>query len=174
VLNILKKRGVGVGLFLVGVLIVLAYLLVPLPDFDELERRVGMVEDVRGERIWFCRRSLGGDCAHTVVQVRHDGGARNYNFAQTDADEIAIGEEIVLWVAQEIRGLDRERLWQAEQDGRIIRDYERAAASDRKIIGIMVPLAPFLILSGWWLIRRYDWQGNRVEERASTSESEER
>jgi hypothetical protein len=172
-MNILKRRSIGVGLFLVGVLIVLAYLLVPLPDFDELERRVGVVEDARDERIWFCRQSLGGDCAHTVVQVRHDSGVRNYNFAQTDADAITIGEEIVVWVAQEIRGLDRERLWHAEQGGRVVRDYEKAARADRKIIGIMVPLAPFLIFIGLRLARRYDWQGNPVEERASTSNGRE-
>jgi hypothetical protein len=163
VLNFFKKRGIGVGLLLVGVVLVLAYWLVPVPDLEELERRVSVVEDVRRDRIWFCRRSLGGDCAHTVVQARHNEGARNYNFAQTDPDEIAIGEEIVLWVAPVIMGLDSERVWQAEQGGRRIIDYERLAHSDRRLIWFMVPLAPFLIFGGWWLIQRFDWQGNPVD-----------
>jgi hypothetical protein len=161
-LNFFKKRSIGVGLFLVGVVLLLAYLLVPVPDFDELERRVGVVEDVRRERITFCRHSAG-DCRHTVVQFRHDSGARNYNFAQTDPDEIAINAEIVLWVAPSIKGLDHERVWQAEQGGQRILDYERLASSDRRLIGIMVPLAPFLIFVGLWIIRRYDWQGNPVD-----------
>ncbi|MEJ2152921.1 MAG: hypothetical protein P8Y29_08220 [Gemmatimonadota bacterium] len=80
-----------------------------------------------------------------------------------------IGEEIVLWVAPSIKGLDSDRVWHAEQGGRIVRDYERQARADRKIIGIMLPLVPFLMFSGWWLIRHYDWQGNPVEEQASTS-----
>ncbi len=164
-LNFFKKRGIGVGLFLVGVILLLAYWLAPVPDFDELERRVGVVEDVRREEITFCRQSAS-DCQHTVVQVRHDSGARNYNFAQTDPDEIAIGAEIVLWVAPAIKGLDSDRVWQAEQGGQIIRDYERQARADRKLIGFMVPLAPFLIFGGLWLIRRFDWQGNRLEESA--------
>jgi hypothetical protein len=164
----LKTRGLGVTLFFFGVVILLGYWLAPVPDFDELERRDSLVEDVRRERITFCRRS-SGDCRHTVIQVRHSGGSRNYNFAQTDPDEIAIGEEIVLWVAPSIKGLDSDRVWHAEQGGRIVRDYERQARADRKIIGIMLPLVPFLMFSGWWLIRHYDWQGNPVEEQASTS-----
>jgi hypothetical protein len=157
-LSFLKKRGVGVGLFLLGVVLLLAYWLVPVPDFEELKRRVSVVEDVRRDPIKFCRRSAG-DCRHTVVQARSDGDSRNYNFGQTDPDEIAIGEEIVLWVAPVIKGLEGERIWQAEQGGRRIVDYERQASDDRTLIGFMVPLAPFLILVGLWLIRRYDWQG---------------
>ena len=157
-MNSLKKRGVGVGLFLVGVVLLLAYWLVPVPDFEELKRRVSVVEDVRRDPIRFCRRSAG-DCRHTVVQARHDGDSRDYNFGKTDPDEIAIGAEIVLWVAPVIKGLDTERIWQAEQGGRRIIDYEQQASGDRTLIGIMVPLAPFLIVVGLWLIRRYDWQG---------------
>ena len=157
-MSFLKKRGVGVGLFLVGVVLLLAYWLVPVPDFEELERRVTVVEDVRRDPIKFCRRSAG-DCRHTVVQVRRDGHSHDYNFGQTDPDEIAIGEEIVLWVAPVIKLLEGERIWQAEQGGRRIVDYERQANDDRTLIWIMVPLAPVLILVGLWLIRRYDWQG---------------
>ena len=158
-MNFLKKRGVGVGLLLVGVVLLLAYWLVPVPDFEELKRRVSVVEDVRRDPIKFCRRSAG-DCRHTVVQARRDGDSRNYNFGQTDPEEIAIGEEIVLWVAPAIKGLDSERVWQAEQGGRRILDYEQQASDDRTLVGIMVPLAPFLIFVGLWLIRRHDWQGN--------------
>jgi nitrogen fixation-related uncharacterized protein len=161
-LNFPTKRGVGVGLFLVGVVLLLAYWLVPVPDFEELKRRVSVVEDVRRDPIKFCRRSAG-DCRHTVVQARRDGDLRNYNFGQTDPDEIAIGAEIVLWVAPTIKGLDSERVWQAEQGGRRILDYEQQASDDRTLIGIMVPLATFLIFVGLWLILRYDWQGNPVE-----------
>ena len=81
----------------------------------------------------------------------------------TGTDEIAIGAEIVLWVAPTIKGLDSERVWQAEQGGRRILDYEQQASDDRTLIGIMVPLATFLIFVGLWLILRYDWQGNPVE-----------
>ena len=119
----LKTRGVGVTLLLMGLAVVLAYFLAPVPEFKELARRTGVVEDVRRERITFCRRS-SGDCRHTVVQVRHEGGSRNYNFAQTDPDEIAIGAAIELWVAPSIKGLDDDRVWHAEQGGRIVRDYE--------------------------------------------------
>lgn len=160
-MNFLKKRGVGVGLFLVGVVLLLAYWLAPVPDFDELERRVSVVADVRRDPIKFCRRSAG-DCRHTVVQTRRDGDSRHYNFGRTDPDEIAIGAEIVLWVAPAIKGLDSERIWQAEQGGRRILDYEKQAGDDRTLIWIMVPLAPFLLFMGLWLIRRYDWQGKRL------------
>ncbi len=164
----LKTRGVGVTLLLMGLAVVLAYFLAPVPEFEELARRTGVVEDVRRERITFCRRS-SGDCRHTVVQVRHEGGSRNYNFAQTDPDEIAIGAAIELWVAPSIKGLDDDRVWHAEQGGRIVRDYERQARADRRIIGIMLPLAPFLIFGGWWLVRHYDWKGDPVEGPSSTS-----
>ncbi len=151
-MNFLKKRRVGVGLFFVGAVLLLAYWLVPVPDFEELKRRVSVVEDVRRDPIKFCRRSAG-DCRHTVVQTLRDGDSRNYNFGQTDPDEIAIGAEIVLWVAPAIKGLESERVWQAEQGGRRILDYEQQASDDRTLRGIMVPLAPFLIFVGLWLIR---------------------
>ena len=162
-MSYVKKRGVGVALFLVGVVLLLAYGLAPVPDFEELERRVGVVEDVRREPIKLCRRSAG-DCRHTVVQARSDGASRDYNFGRTDPDEILIGAEIVLWVAPAIRGLDGERIWQAEQAGRRILDYEKQAGGDRTLIAIMVPLAPVLILVGLWLIRRFDWQGNLADQ----------
>ncbi|MEJ2336006.1 MAG: hypothetical protein P8Y26_10305 [Gemmatimonadales bacterium] len=131
----------------------------PIPDFEELERRINVVEDVRRDPIRFCRRSVG-DCRHTVVQVRRGGDSRHYNLGQTDPDEIAIGTEIVLWVAPVIRGLGGERVWQAEQDGRRLLDYEQQASDDRTLIGIMVPLAPFLVFVGLWLILR----GQRPED----------
>lgn len=108
----------------------------PIPDFEQLKRRVSVVEDVRRDPIRFCRRSAG-DCRHTVVKAPRDGDSRDYNFGQTDPDEIAIGEEIVLWVAPAIKGLDSERVWQAEQGGRRILDYEQQASDDRTLIGIM-------------------------------------
>lgn len=161
-MDFLKKRGVGVGLLLAGVVLLLAYWLVPVPNLEELERRVSVVEDVRRDPIRFCRRSAG-DCRHTVVQAHRDGDSREYNFGRVDPDEIAIGEEIVLWVAPAIKGLESERIWQAEQGGRRIIDYEQQAGADRTLIAIMVPLAPFLIVAGLWLSRRYDWQGKPVE-----------
>ncbi len=154
-----KRREVGVGLFLVGTAILLAYWLVPVPDFEDLERRISVVEDVRRDPIRFCRRSAG-DCRHTVVQARWSGGSRHYNLGQADPDEIAIGTELVLWVAPVIKGLGGERVWQAEQDGRRLLDYEQQASEDRTLIGIMVPLAPFLVLVGLWLILR----GQRPED----------
>lgn len=169
-LKFLKNRRLGVGLFLIGAIILLGYWLAPVPDFDELEQRTGIVEDARRDRIWFCRRSLGGDCAHTVVDVRHAGGVRSYNFAQTPVDDVEVRAEIELWVAPSIKGFDADRVWHAEQGGRVIRDYEHQARADRQLIWFMVPLAPFLLFGGWWLTRRYDWQGNPVEKRASTSE----
>ena len=33
----------------------------------------------------------------------------------------------------------------------------------------MLPLAPFLIFGGWWLVRHYDWKGDPVEGPSSTS-----
>jgi hypothetical protein len=156
----LKKRGVGVGLLIIGVTLLLAYWLVPVPDFEELKRRVSVVEDVRRDPIKFCRRSAG-DCRHTVVQAHRDGDSRDYNFGQTDPDEIAIGAGIVLWVAPAIKGLGSERVWQAEQAGRRIVDYEEQASDDRTLIGLMVPLAPFLIIAGLWLIRRHNRQVKR-------------
>ena len=68
----------------------------------------------------------------------------------------------MLWVAPAIKGLASARVWQAEQHGRLIVDYETQAGDDRTLIAIMVPLSPFLIVIGLWLIRRYDWQGNRL------------
>jgi hypothetical protein len=158
---VLKKRGVGVGLLLVGVIFLVAYGLAPVPDFEELSRRVSVVEDVRRDPIKFCRGSAD-DCRHTVVQTLRDGETRDFNFGQIDPEEIAIGEEIVLWVAPAIKGLGGERVRQSEQGGRRIVDYEKQAGDDRTLIGIMVPLAPFLIVVGLWLIRRYDWQGKRL------------
>ena len=155
----LKTRGIGVLLVIVGVTILLAYWLAPVPDFDELERRVGIVEDARRERITVCRNS-SNKCLHTVVDVRHADGSRSYNFAQVAVDDIVTGEEIVLWVAPSIKGLDDDRVWQAEQGGRRVRDYESQARADRRIIWILVPLGPFLIVGGYWLARRYDWSGN--------------
>lgn len=171
-LNVLKNRRVGVGFFLIGAVILLGFWLAPVPDFDELEQRTGIVEDVRRDRITFCRHS-SGDCRHTVVDVRHAAGARSYNFAQTPVADIDVGAEIELWVAPSIKGFDSDRVWHAEQGGRVIRDYEHQARTDRKLIWMMVPLAPFLLFGGWWLIQRYDWQGNPVEERASTSQGRE-
>lgn len=147
-----KKRGVGVALLLVGAVLLLGYWLAPVPEFEELQRRVSLVEDVRRDPIKLCRRSAG-DCRHTVVQAGSDGDVREYNFGQIDPDEIAIGAEIVLWVAPAIKGLGTERVWQAEQAGRRILDYEKQAGDDRNLIWIIVPLAPFLIIVGLWLIR---------------------
>lgn len=152
-MNIRKGRGIGVALLFIGVVLLLAYWLAPIPGFEETERRVGVVEDVRRDPIRFCRRS-GGDCRHTVVQTRGDGDGRGYNFGQVDPDEIAIDAEIVLWVSPAIKGLGIERIWQAEQDGRRIIDYEEQAGDDRTLRGVMVPLAPVLIFVGLWLIRR--------------------
>jgi len=146
----------------VGAMFLLGYWLAPVPEFVELERRVGIVEDARDERIRFCRNSVS-DCLHTVVDVRHADASRSYNFAQAEVGDVVMGEEIVLWVAPSIRGLDDDRVWQAEQGGRLVLDYGRQARADRQLIWIMVPLGPFLVAGGYWLFRRYDWAGNPTE-----------
>lgn len=168
----LKTRGVGVVLLFFGVVILLGYWLAPVPDFDELEQRVGIVDDARSERTTFCRHS-SSECRHTVADVRDADGVRSYNFAQTSVDDIKIGAEIELWVAPSIKGFDSDRVWHAEQGGRVVRDYERQARADRRLIGIMLPMAPFLVFGGLLLVRRYDWQGNPVGTRVSTLENEE-
>jgi hypothetical protein len=105
-------------------------------------------------------RSSSSDCVRTVVDVRHDEGVRSYHFADTALADIQVGDPIELWVAPAIRGLDDERVWHAEQDGRRLRDYESQARADRRIISVLVPLAPFLMLGGLWLLRRDDGPGN--------------
>jgi hypothetical protein len=143
----------------IGVAFLAAYGLAPVPDFDALEHRTGVVEDARRERFTPCRPSAS-DCVRTVVDVRHAAGVRSYHFADTALAEITVGDPIELWVAPAIRGLDDDRVWHAEQDGRRLRDYERQAQADRRIISVLVPLAPFLMLGGWWLLRRDDGRGN--------------
>ena len=148
----------------VGVTILLGLWLAPVPDFEELDRSVGIVERARRERIRFCRNS-SNECLHTVVDVRHSDGSRSYNFAQTSVDDIAVGDEIVLFLAPSIRGLDDDRVWQAEQGGRRIRDYESQARADRRLIWLMGPLGPLLVAGGFWLARHYDWSGNPTSSR---------
>jgi hypothetical protein len=142
----------------VGAVFLAAYWLAPVPDFDALEHRVGVALDARSERVTPCRRSAG-DCLRTVVDVRHTEGVRSYNFADTPVSDVSVGAAIELWVAPAIRGLDDDRVWQAEQDGRRLRDYERQARADRRIISVLVPLAPLLMLGGLWLMRRDDAPG---------------
>lgn len=151
----MSRRGVGISLGVIGLLILVGSFVAPVPSFEDLERRTGVVEDVRDVRTTFCRQLRANDnCLHTVVDIRHPDGTRSYNFAQTPADDIAVGENIVLWVAPAIRGLGEMRVWQAEQGGRVLRDYESQARADRRIIWVMLPLAPILIALGYWLARR--------------------
>lgn len=150
----MSRRGVGISLVVIGILILAASFLAPVPRFEDLERRTGVVEDARDQRTTFCRKLWAHDsCLHTMVDVRHAEGLRSYNFAQTPVADISIGRDIVLWVAPSIRGLGDMRVWQAEQDGRVVRDYESQARADRRIIWIMVPLAPVLVILGYGLIR---------------------
>lgn len=150
-------------LIVIGVAFVAGYFLAPVPGFDDLEHRTGIVEDARRERITPCRHS-SSDCLHTVVDVRHADGVRSYNFAQTPVDDVHVEAEIELWVAASIKGLDSDRVWHAEQGGRVVRDYERQARTDRTLIWITVPLAPFFVFGGYRLAKRYDWSGNPTNE----------
>lgn len=155
----MSKRGAGWLLTAVGAVFLAAYWLAPVPDFDALEHRKGVVEDARRERVTPCRQSAG-DCLHTVVDVAHAESVRSYNFADTPVTDVTVGAAIELWVAPAIRGLDGDRVWQAEQDGRRLRDYARQAQADRRIVSVLVPMAPFLILGGLWLTRRDDGPRN--------------
>ena len=149
----MTRRTAGVALLIMGSVILLAALLVPVPEFEDLERRVGTVDAAREDRISFCRPG-SGDCLHTVVEVRHNTGRQTYNFAQSLVSDIAVGEPIALWVAPPIIGLPGARVWQAEQGGRRIIDYEHQARGDRRIMWILIPLAPVLFAAGYWLVRR--------------------
>jgi predicted dithiol-disulfide oxidoreductase (DUF899 family) len=150
----MSRRGVGISLVVIGILILAASFLAPVPRFEDLERRTGVVEDARNQRTTFCRRLTARDsCLHTVVDIRQAEGVESYNFAQTPVADIAIGRDIVLWVAPSIRGLGDMRVWHAEQDGRVVRDYESQARADRRLIWVMVPLAPVLVILGYWMIR---------------------
>lgn len=149
----------GVTLIVIGVVFVAGYFLAPVPDFEDLEHRTGVVEDARRERITPCRHS-SSDCLHTVVDVRDEDGVRSYNFAQTPVDDVQVGAGIEMWVAPAIKGFDSDRVWHAEQGGRVVREYERQARADRTLIWIMVPLAPFFVFGGYRLAKAYDWSGN--------------
>jgi hypothetical protein len=142
-----------------GALFLAAYWLAPVPDFDALSHRVGVVLEARRERITACRRSAS-DCLRTVVDVRHAEGVLTYNFADTPVSDVTVGAPIELWIAPTIRGLDDDRVWQAEQRGRRLRDYQHQARADRRIISVLVPPAPFLMLAGLWLLWRDDARGN--------------
>jgi hypothetical protein len=154
----IRNRFVGVMLLGAGLVIVVALLLVPIPVFEDLEPRTGTLVEARRDRFSPCRY---GDCTRTLVTVRYEDRIREYNFADVDPGTMEEGAPITVWTYPEIRGLDRQRAWHAMQDGRVIRDHGPAAAADR---GIRVGLAllPVLVGAGWWITRRYDWQGRRV------------
>jgi hypothetical protein len=152
----LRSRGTGLTLFALGLVIVLAYVLVPVPDKAELERRQGTVVDARRERFSPCRE-LASDCFRTIVEVRDANGTRTYNFAQVAVSDVTTGAAIDLDVAPIVKGFDYERVWQAEQNGRRLIDYEHQARTDRRIIAVLLTSAPLFMIGGLLLARRYDW-----------------
>lgn len=158
----IRSRGSGLLLLAVGGVIAASIVLVPVPDFEELEPRTGTLLDARRDRFSPCSR---GDCTRTLVTVRHEEGSREYHFGDADLREMEEGEPITVWTYPEFRGLDRRRAWHAVQGDRVIRNHGPAAASDRGIRLVLGLLMPFLIGGGGWLALRYDWQGRRVGSR---------
>lgn len=150
------NRGTGVIFLTFGCVIGAGIILAPVPEFDDLERRPGTLVEARRDRFSPCRY---GDCTRTLVTVRHDDGAWEYHFGDADPGELEEGAPITVWTYPEIRGLDRRRTWHAVQSGRVIRDHGPAATADRRIRLVLVALMPILIGAGWWMVRRYDWQG---------------
>lgn len=161
-----RSRLAGVILLGAGVLIAATLVLVPIPEFEDLIPRTGTLLEARRDRYSPCR---SGDCTRTLVTVRYDDGIREYNFADANPDTMEEGSAITVWTYPEIRGLDRQRAWHAMQGGLVIRDHGPIAAADRRIRTALVLLMPVLIWAGWWIARRYDWQGRRVNGAAARS-----
>lgn len=154
-----RHRAAGLLLVAASLVILAGILFAPVPDFEELEVRTGTVVSTERERYSPCR---SGDCLRTMVTVRHADGVHRYHFAQTDPAVISVGEQITLRVAPHVSGLEAVRVWQAEQAGRIVREYGRQTSADRTIRLILAVLAPLLLLLGIRQMRRWDWAGNPV------------
>lgn len=133
-----------------AILIGLSGLLVPLPAFEDLAQREGTVLEVRRERVP-CRVR---ECHRTMVSVRHGRGIRTYHFGDVDPATIEAGTPIRIAVHREFRTGTRERVWHAEQDGRVLLEYAGLAAVDRRLRLVLLLGAPLLLATGVWLIRR--------------------
>lgn len=152
----LLNRAAGLVLIGFGLVILAAAALVPIPAFEDLDRRPGILLEAVRERFSPCTR---GDCTRTIAVVRHADAVRRYHFADADTAALAVGSPITVWTYPEIRGFDRLRVWHAEQDGRVIRDHARLSRSDRRIrIGLLL-IAPLMLLGGGWIVRHRDWRG---------------
>ena len=147
------SRFTGVLLIAVGVLVVGSAVMVPIPSFDQLERRDGMLVEASRERFTPCRR---GDCTRTMVTVRHVDGTRRYHLADADTTLLEAGKPITIWTHPEFRGFDRRRAWHVVQGGWVIRDHATLATVDRRIRAGLLLLAPVLFVVGGWITRHYD------------------
>lgn len=155
------NRGTGIVLVLVAGGIGALAVLAPIPGFEELEARSGVVVEARRERFSPCRRG-SGDCTRTMVTVRHGDAVRDYHFGDIDTAAFEAGEPITVWTHPHLRGTDQPRVWHAEQGGRVLREYAAEARSDRRIRGVLVTLMPFLLVAGAWITGTYDGRGRRV------------
>lgn len=157
--QLLLSRPAGLALVAFGVLILATTVLVPIPAFEDLERRPGVLLEAVRERYSPCR---SGDCTRTMVTVRHADGVGRYHFADADTASLKVGQPITVWTYPEFRGLDRVRAWHTEQGGRVIRDHERLSKADRTIRVALLLIAPFLLLGGGWIVRHRDWRGRAL------------
>lgn len=153
------SRWAGLLLLLAASVIAVAVVVAPIPDFEDLEPRTGTLVAAERERFSPCR---SGDCTRTMVTVRHGAIVERYHFGDTDPARFRSGAPITVWTYPELRGLDRVRVWHAEHEGRVLREYGPLAAGDRRIRFWLVLLIPLLAGGGAWMFRRYDWAGRRV------------
>jgi hypothetical protein len=157
--QLLLSRPAGLALVSFGVLILATAVFVPIPAFEDLEPRPGILLEAVRERYSPCR---SGDCTRTMATVRHADGVTRYHFADADTATVEVGQPITVWTYPEFRGFDRVRAWHAEQGGRVIRDHERLSKADRRLRIALLALAPFLFLGGGWIVRHRDWRGRAL------------
>lgn len=156
----ISGRGAGRLLLAVGLVILVALALVPVPDRADLNPRPGTLLDARHERFSPCRRAIS-DCTRTMITVRHPDGEARYNLADADPASMEVGAPITVWTYPEIRGFSRVRPWHVVQADRVIRDYAPQAADDRRIRLAFLLLCPVLLLGGGWLARKDDERARR-------------
>ena len=150
-LRLFRLRSLGMWLLLAAAVTGTAIIVIPIPDFEELEFREGVLVDARRERFRPCR---SGDCTRTIVTVDHEGARAFYHFGDIATAALEVRAPITVGVYPEFLWSDRVRVWHAEQGGRILRDYSDAVAVDRRIrLGLLV-LMPLLAASGIYLRRR--------------------